>query len=202
MFYYSLFYLICKKKMLCITINKGYVNFSQVKSYLYDANCSSPCTALHFRVPFHFGCCLCRAGHWANVKVSLSGSSIACYRLVRFSSSCLQPLTEDHPDISPNPPTHFLCPQRAAVHREAWPHSTHTQPHKHNIPPHTQHKHTHANIQSFGSHSGADTNFLTLTWETISQTHSQTVNGYELFENAIWFGSYLKVSPSTGVCGH
>lgn len=136
---------------------------------MYDANCCCPCTALHFRVSFYLGCCLCRqqtarpsTRFWnrANVEVSLSGSSIACYRLVSFSSSCLQPLTEDHPDVSllsPNPPTHFLCPQRAAVHREAWPHATHTQPRKHNIPPHTH-----------------NTNILTQTFSLSVPTLDQT----------------------------
>ncbi len=86
-----------------------------------------------YSIIFHFGCCLYRQQQvrlcWnrAYVKVSLSGSSIACYRLASHSPVCSlwQKITLTSPS-SPPPPTHFLCPQRAAVHREGWPHATHT----------------------------------------------------------------------------
>lgn len=131
-----------------------------------------------------------KEGHYrfwyrANVKVSLSGSSIACYyRLVIFSSSCLQPLTEYHPDVSlvsPNPPTHFLCPQRAAVHREAWPHATHAQPHKHNIPQHTTQTYSHKHSILRFPHWSRPRFFTSHERRSHGpqKTHSQTVNGYE-----------------------
>lgn len=131
-----------------------------------------------------------------------------CYRLVGFSSSCLQPLTEDHPDVSllsPNPPTHFLCPQRAAVHREAWPHATHTQPHKHNIPPHTHNTNILTQTFSLSVPTLEQTRILHFTWEMISRITyllSENSNSKQLNKNEfsiliqVWFGSYLKVSSS------